>query len=218
MKKYFLFDLDGTVTDTGLGIMQSAQLALNEWGFYNEPEENLRRFVGPPLDWSFREFYGLSMEDSYKAVEKYRESYRTEGVFVSPLYPGMKELLAELSQHGLVCLATSKPIFFADQIITLRGVKEYFSVAVGANLDGTMTDKAQVIAEVLKQLGDPPKEQVIMVGDRRHDIAGAKANGLETIGVEYGYAGPGELAEAVADHIVPTVEALLALCLKLCEE
>ncbi|WP_369298672.1 HAD hydrolase-like protein [uncultured Neglectibacter sp.] len=218
MKKFFLFDLDGTVTDTGEGIMKSAQFALDCFGFPNEPEEKLRRFVGPPLDYSFREFYGLSERQAWEAVEKYRERYREKGVFESPLYPGMKELLQRLSQRAEVCLATSKPLQFARQIIELRGVAELFTVTVGANMDGTMTDKAQVIGEVLRQLGDPPKLEAVMIGDRRQDILGAKAQGVDSIGVSYGYAEAGELEAAGATHIVPTVEALEELCRKLTEE
>lgn len=220
MKRYFLFDLDGTITDTGEGIMKSAQYALDSFGFFQEPEENLRRFVGPPLDRSFQEFYGLSQEDAWRAVEKYRERYREKGVFESPLYPGMGALLPALCERagelgGALCLATSKPILFARQILELRGVEKYFSAAVGANMDGTMTDKAQVIEEALRRLGSPEKGRAVMIGDRRQDVLGAKAAGIECIGVAYGYAEPGELESAGADWIVRTVDELRGLCLSL---
>ncbi len=222
MKRYFLFDLDGTLTDTGRGIMKSAQYALDAFGIYHEPEENLRRFVGPPLDWSFQEFYGLSEEQAWEAVEKYRERYRTKGVFESPLYPGMEGLLQRLSKaaahrDGKLCLATSKPLLFAGQILKLRNIEPCFSVIAGANLDGTMTDKAQVIGEALRQLGNPSKDLVVMIGDRRHDILGAKAHEIESVGVKYGYAEEGELEEAGADFTVPTVEALEKLLFRLLE-
>ncbi len=220
-KNYFLFDLDGTVTDTGEGIMNSAQYALDAFGIHNEPEAALRRFIGPPLDVSFREFYGMTETQALGAIEKYRERYRAEGIFESPLYPGMLELLRELSQStavqgGNVCLATSKPLYFARQILKLRNVEQYFSVITGANMDGTMTDKAQVIGEALRQLGNPPKEKVVMVGDRRQDILGAHTQGLESIGAGYGYGEPGELEAAGASKIVSTVEELKRLCLCLC--
>lgn len=217
MKRYFLFDLDGTLTDTGEGIIKSARYALEAFGIPDEPEEKLRRFVGPPLDWSFREYYGMTEEEALAAVEKYRERYRTKGVFETPLYPGIKEFLEELSQHGVLCLATSKPLHFARQIVEMRGIAPCLTVTVGANMDGTMTDKAQVIGEVLRQLNHPPREEVVMIGDRRHDILGAKNQSLQSIGVEYGYAEAGELTEAGADFMVPTVEALKALCLSLTE-
>ncbi len=215
MKKYFLFDLDGTITDTGEGIIKSAQYALDAFGIYKEPPEALRRFVGPPLDWSFREFYGLSQEESWKAVEKYRERYREKGVYESPLYPGMKGLLERLSQTAAVCLATSKPLHFARQILEMRDIKQYFTVIVGAELDGTRTDKAQVIEEVLRQLGGPPREQAVMIGDRRQDILGAVAQRIESIGVKYGYAEENELEAAGATYIVSTLADLEELCLKL---
>jgi len=218
MKKYFLFDLDGTITDTGEGIMKSAQYALDAFGIHEEPAEKLRRFVGPPLDYSFREFYGLSEQQAWDAVEKYRERYRTKGVFESPLYPEIKELLEGLSQRAAVCLATSKPLHFAEQIVEMRGIAGYFTVKIGANMDGTMTDKAQVIGEVLRQLGDPPKAEAVMIGDRRQDILGAKAQGVESIGARYGYAEEGELEAAGATYIVPTVAELERLCFELCEE
>lgn len=216
MKKYFLFDLDGTITDTGEGIMKSAQYALDAFGIHEEPEEKLRRFVGPPLDYSFREFYGLSEGQAWDAVEKYRERYRAKGVFESPLYPGIKELLEKLSQKAAVCLATSKPLYFAEQILEMRGIAGCFSVKVGANMDGTMTDKAQVIGEVLRQLGSPPKAEAVMIGDRRQDILGAKIQGLESIGAGYGYAEEGELEDAGATCLVPTVAELEKLCFQLC--
>lgn len=218
MKKYFLFDLDGTLTDTGEGIMKSAQYALDAFGFPHEPPENLRRFVGPPLHLSFQNFYGLTEPEAKAAVEKYRERYRVKGVLESPLYPGIKELLDRLSRQATLCLATSKPLLFARQILDMREIAPNFSVIVGANMDGSMTDKAQVVAEVLRQLGNPPPEEAVMVGDREQDVLGAGANGLETIGAGYGYAVSGELEAAGARWIVSTTAELFSLCERLCRE
>ncbi|MGI6254344.1 MAG: HAD-IA family hydrolase [Acutalibacter sp.] len=217
MKRCFLFDLDGTVADNGEGILKSAQYALDFFGIHQEAEEKLRRFVGPPLDQSFRELYGFSQEQAWQAVEKYRERYAVKGVYENKLYPGIRELLEHLAGRGRQCLATSKPEVFARKILEMQDVLPLFDVVVGAQLDGTRTDKAEVIREVLKQLGNPPLEQVVMIGDRKHDILGAKAVGVACIGVEYGFAPPGELASAGADWIVPTVGELDRLCQSLLE-
>ena len=218
MKRYFLFDLDGTVADNGEGILKSAQYALDHFGIHDQPEEKLRQFVGPPLDQSFREIYGFSQEQALQAVAKYRERYATQGVLENQLYPGIRHLLEALEGRGMRCLATSKPEVFARRILEMQGVLPLFDVVVGAELDGTRTDKCQVIQAVLEQLGNPPLDQAVMIGDRKHDILGAKAAGLESVGVEYGFAPPGELEEAGADWIVPTVEELERLCLILCQE
>ena len=216
MKQYFLLDLDGTIADNGEGILKSAQYALDAFGIHNQPEAKLRQFVGPPLDESFRELYGFSQEQALEAVKKYRERYRVKGVYENKLYPGVARLVKTLSQRGSVCLATSKPEVFARKILEMQGILPDFQVVVGAELDGTRTNKAEVIQAVLEQLGAPPKSQAVMIGDPKHDILGAKAVGLESIGVEYGFAPEGELQAAGADWIVPTVEALEKLCLSLC--
>ena len=217
MKRYVLFDLDGTVADNGEGICKSAQYALDWFGIHHEPVENLRRFVGPPLQESFQVLYGVSPEEAKVAVEKYRERYRVKGVYENKLYPGIPALLEELSRRAVVCLATSKPEVFSRKILEMGGVLPYFTRAVGSELDGRRTDKAEVIQEVLRQLGNPDRAQAVMVGDRKHDILGARACGVESIGVEYGFAPERELEEAGADHIVPTVEALRGLLWQLTE-
>lgn len=217
MKRYVLFDLDGTVADNGEGICKSAQYALDFFGIHHEPVENLRRFVGPPLQESFQVLYGFSPAQAKLAVEKYRERYRVKGVYENKLYPGIPALLEELSHRAAVCLATSKPEVFSRKILEMGGVLPYFTRAVGSELDGRRTDKAEVIQEVLRQLGNPDRAQAVMVGDRKHDILGARACGLESIGVEYGFAPERELEEAGADHIVPTVEALRGLLWQLTE-
>lgn len=198
MRKYLLFDLDGTLVDTGEGIMRSVQYAVDALGLGEQPQALLRRFVGPPLHLSFQEFFHLTPAQADLAVEKYRERYREKGVFESPLYPGVYEALAKLSQRHTLCLATSKPLVFARQILELRNIDGFFTHQVGANLDGTMTDKAQVIQEVLRLLGKPDPKDCLMVGDRLHDVKGATAWSIDTVGVEYGFAQPGELKEAGA--------------------
>ena len=150
MSPCFLFDLDGTVADNGEGILKSAQYALDAFGFPNQPEEKLRLFVGPPLDQSFRELYGMSQEEALRAIAKYRERYSVTGVLENHLYPGISELLRDLAQIGQVCLATSKPQVFAEKILETRGVRQYFSLVVGAELSGERTEKGEVIEAALQ--------------------------------------------------------------------
>lgn len=208
MKRYFLFDLDGTLCDTGPGIMESAQYTLDFFGFPKQSEESLRRMIGPPLDVSLRDFFGLTDEDNRRAIEKFREYYREKGVFESLLYPGMQELLSRFSKTVVLCVATSKPEYFAQKILELRGVLPFFTVLVGSPLGDTGTPKAEIISAALEKLQSPPKEEVVMIGDRSYDVLGAKACGIDCIGVEYGFASPGELSAAGADYVVPTVEEL----------
>lgn len=207
-KRYFLFDLDGTLCDTGPGIMKSAQYALASFGVPMQSEESLRRMIGPPLDVSLRDFFGLTDEDNRRAIEKFREYYREKGVFESLLYPGMQELLSRFSKTVVLCVATSKPEYFARKILELRGVLPLFTVLVGSPLGDTGTPKEEIISAVLRDLQSPPKEEVMMIGDRSYDVLGAKACGIDCIGVEYGFASPGELSAAGADYVVPTVEEL----------
>lgn len=208
MKRYLLFDLDGTLSNTGPGIMASARYALSALGFPEQSEESLRRMVGPPLDIGWREFFGLEGEQNLLAIEKFREYYREHGVFKSELYPGVKELLEKLHGRATLCIATSKPEFFANKILEMRGIAPLFSVLVGSPMGAEGTTKPEIIQKVLAALGDPPHEEVVMIGDRFYDIEGAKACGVASIGVKYGFSAHDELKEAGADHVVDTVEEL----------
>ena len=213
MKKFFLFDLDGTLTDTGPGIMGSVQNALGRLGWPPQKDEFLRQFVGPPLTESFQRFCGMDPESAEHAIQLYRERYNEWGMYQSPLYPGVDGMLERLSQAVTLAVATSKRDIGARRIMEMRGIDGYFQAVVGD--DGTRPSKAAVIRDVLELLGGPPAEQVVMVGDRSYDIAGAHACGIEAIGVGYGYAPAGELTEAEADWQVDTVVELEALCMKL---
>ncbi|MCI9256472.1 HAD hydrolase-like protein [Acutalibacter sp.] len=203
MKRYFLFDLDGTLTDTGSGIMGSVAHALARLGWPEPEADFLRQFVGPPLEESFQNFCQMSPAEAAEAIRLYRERYHAWGVFQSPLYPGVEGLLERLSQKAALAVATSKREAGARQILAMRGVEGYF--------------QAVVVGEALAQLEEPPREQVVMIGDRSYDVAGAKAWGLESIGVLYGYSAPGELAAAGASRLVGSVAELEALCRKLAE-
>lgn len=213
MKKYILFDLDGTLTDSKEGITKSVQYALKKFGI-EEDCENLTSFIGPPLLQSFMEFYNFDMEKSQLAIKHYRQRYADVGVFENKTIDGMADLLQKLKELGYVlAVATSKPTNFAIQICDKFELSKYLDLIVGSELDGTRSKKSEVIFEVMNQLKVNPKD-VIMIGDRKHDIIGAKEAGVKSIGVTFGYAKDNELEEAGADFIVDTPKELLDCILK----
>lgn len=215
MKKYILFDLDGTLTDPKEGITKCVQYALEYFGIYEPDLEKLVKFIGPPLDVSFSEYYGMSEADASIAVDKYRERFSSIGIFENGLYEGIIDMLKALKKSGrCLALATSKPDVFAVRIVEKYGIAPYLDVLAGGKIGGSC-NKDDVIAEALDMLGvtDNDKQEVIMVGDRKHDIIGAKKCGIESVGVRFGYAEEGELETAGADYIVSTVEELEKLLL-----
>ena len=208
MKQYLLFDLDGTLTDPMVGITSSVQYALEKFGIHVRYLKELIPFIGPPLAESFQKFYGFSKEDAERAIQYYREYYAPKGIFENEVYEGIPEMLAHLTEAGFTLLvATSKPTVFARKVLKHFGMEDYFSFVGGSELDGSRTKKAEVISYILKTCGIEAKE-AIMIGDRRHDIEGGKACGLESVGVLYGYGTEQELTEAGADHIIRTVAEL----------
>lgn len=208
MKQYLLFDLDGTLTDPMVGITSSVQYALEKFGIRVRYLKELIPFIGPPLAESFQKFYGFSKEDAERAIQYYREYYAPKGIFENEVYEGIPEMLAHLTEAGFTLLvATSKPTVFARKVLKHFGMEDYFSFVGGSELDGSRTKKAEVISYILKTCGIEAKE-AIMIGDRRHDIEGGKACGLESVGVLYGYGTEQELTEAGADHIIRTVAEL----------
>lgn len=210
--KYILFDLDGTLTDPKEGIINSIQYALRRYGIERK-EEELIHFIGPPLHVSFMEFFPAEAE-AHKAVDVYREYYATKGIYENLLFDGIPELLKKLKQQGkVICLATSKPENFAQQILQHFSIDEYFDVITGANMDSTRTEKAEVIGEVMRQLPLLTPETAVMIGDRKFDIIGAKAHGLDTIGVAFGYGSVEELEKEAPGYIVHSVKELGRLLL-----
>lgn len=226
MLEYLLFDLDGTLTDSSEGITKSVQYGLQNVGIEVTDLNELLKFIGPPLDYSFREFYNLSEEQIKRATEKYRERYNTIGKFENALYPGMVTLLKDMKKRGKhLAVASSKPEVFVRQILKHFNIEQYFEVVVGSGLDGSLGTKGEVVREALRQLFTKEEserfvlnnevcEKTAMIGDRRFDMEGGKENGLITIGVEYGFPEAGELKAAKADYIVRSVEELHALLLR----
>lgn len=201
MKKYdvILFDLDGTLTDSAEGIMNCAEYALNAMGITEPDRSRLLRFIGPPLVDSFMDFYGMSREDALKAVALYRERFPVKGIFENRVYEGIPEALDMLKKAGKrLAVATSKPEVYAKRILEHFELAEYFEAVTGAELSGERNAKSEVIEECLKRLGNPDKGTVLMVGDRKHDVIGAKACGVDCAGVKFGYAEENELENAGA--------------------
>ncbi|MBQ4160271.1 MAG: HAD-IA family hydrolase [Clostridia bacterium] len=211
MYNYILFDLDGTLTDPKEGITKCVQYALAACGIDEPNLDNLLSFIGPPLVDEFMRVYGFSKEKAEFALAKYRERFPAKGLYENKIYPGAAQMLAALKQSGRkIALATSKPQPYAEKILEHFKIKDYFDVIVGATFDSKRNDKADVVAEVLKQFGitDADKASVIMVGDRKHDVLGASKNGIKTVGLRLGYAEPGELEEAGAIYIADDIADL----------
>ncbi|NQJ29665.1 HAD family hydrolase [Streptococcus suis] len=208
MYQTILFDLDGTLTDSGQGILNSVAYALEKMGIEEPDTANLNRFIGPPLYESFSRFYQLSPEDTQSAVGAFRVYFKEKGMFENQLYPGIIPLLEELRTAGkTLVIATSKPEIFAKQILEHFGIAHYFDVIAGASLDSSRISKADVIGYAINQLEAFPKHAV-MIGDREHDIEGARMHQLPAIGVLYGYGSKQEFEKAGATMIVETVQDL----------
>lgn len=207
-----LFDLDGTVTDPGIGITNSVAYALKKFGIGPPERKALYRFIGPPLRESFSKYFGLSNSDAEKAVEYYREYYRPSGIFECTLYDGITETFSALVNSGFtVALATAKPEVFAEKIAVHFGFDKYLTCISGAALDGSRDDKAEIISIALKRLKIKDPAASVMVGDRAYDIDGGKKNGLYTIGALYGYGTKDELshADALADTAYDIAKIIL---------
>lgn len=210
MFKYILFDLDGTLTDAAPGITNSVRYALKKFGIEETDDNKLRKFLGPPLLQSFKEIYGFTTEQAEKAVEYYREYFTPKGIFENEVYDGIPELLQHLKVQGkTLIIATSKPEPFAVKIAEHFKLTDYFDMIAGSNMNNTRCKKAQVIEYAFETLGINNREQAIMIGDREHDIAGAKQASIKSLGVLYGYASFGELENAGADFIAKKPSEIL---------
>lgn len=198
-----LFDLDGTLTDPGIGITNSVAYALKKFNIEVPERTELYKFIGPPLAYSFVHYCGFTESEAERAIVYYREYFKDTGIFENRLYDGIENMLASLKGDGKkIILATSKPEVFAEKILEHFGIAQYFDFTAGATLDGTLSEKADVIAHALKSCNITDKANTVMVGDRRHDIIGARKNGLDSIGVLYGYGSLEELQNAGATHII----------------
>lgn len=212
MYNYILFDLDGTLTDPGIGITNSVMYALKKFGIEEKDRVFLYKFIGPPLLESFDKYYGLSPEECQQALVYYREYFRPKGLYENEVYDGIKELLEELKEKGkTLLLATSKPEEFAIEILKHFDLYQYFDFVAGATMDEKRVKKADVIAYALENCGISDLSMAIMVGDREHDVIGAKAIGMDSIGVLYGYGDYEEHKNAGATYIAEKPEDILQI-------
>ncbi|EGG80983.1 HAD hydrolase, family IA [Lachnospiraceae bacterium 2_1_46FAA] len=207
--QYILFDLDGTLTNSQLGITTCVAYALESFGIHTENPEELRKFIGPPLKESFVKYYNMTDGEGDRAVEKYRERFATVGLYENEVYAGIPELLQKLKAQGKTLLvATSKPTVYSDKILEHFGLKEYFSYIAGSELDGTRVNKAEVIQYALEQMKITESEKIVMIGDKEHDMIGAGICGVDSIGVLYGFGEREELENHGATYIAETVSDL----------
>ena len=205
---FVLFDLDGTLTDPGEGITNSVIYAMKAHGFEPPPTEELYSVIGPPLSDSFRRLCGVDKEKAGEMILTYREYYADRGIYENKLYPGIADALARLKDAGkTLAVATSKPEMYALRIIEHFGLSEYFALVGGCMPDESRAKKADVIAYVLEGLGAAP-EAAVMVGDKEHDIIGARNAGIRCIGVLYGYGSKEEIESARPERIAETVSEL----------
>lgn len=203
MYEYVFFDLDGTLTDPKVGITSSVAYALEKSGIKVDNIENLTIFIGPPLIDSFRDFYGFDNDRGQTAIKYYRERYEVEGWKENYVYNGIYELLETLKIRGYkLVIATSKPENTTNMILKHFDLLKYFDFVSAATLDGTRIHKNQVIKHALDSLNITDTSKVIMVGDRKYDVLGAKEFGIESIAVEYGYGNKKEFIDSGANYIV----------------
>lgn len=214
MSKYdhILFDLDGTLTDSGPGIINGFEYSLGKMGIDVPDKASLRKFVGPPLGDSFEKTLGFSPEDAAKGIAFYKEYYAEKGVYENDVYPGIPELLEKLKASGKkLIVATTKAELMADVVMDHFGLRKYFDLIVASN-NADRKNKIDVLNFAIEN-GGVDRERSIMVGDRFYDITGAAHFGIESVGVLYGYGSRQELEEAGATYIAESVDSLYEILL-----
>ena len=205
-----LFDLDGTLTRSEKGITRSALYACEKMGFTGHNEEEFKVFIGPPLFESFQKVCGMTPEQAHRAIELYRERFSVLGWAENEVYTGIAPLLRSLKKNGCkIAITTAKPQAFAEKIAKKFGFEPYLDALIGPGMDNTHASKAWIVKKAIEQLGGVP----VMIGDRCYDVEGGKENGIDTIGVCYGYGTREELEQAGATHIAETVEELTDILL-----
>ena len=210
--KYYLFDLDGTINDSGSGIMKSVQYALDKMGYPPQPKELLRKFVGPSLMESFTFLFQMPEEQAREAVRLYRENYiDNEAIFDLEVYHGIRNVLKKLKDQGkTTAIVTFKPRVMTERIMDRFELRQYFDYVTGPEMTDPSSDKTKLIRMAMEDLSAAP-EETVMIGDTCYDVEGAKACGIASVGVTYGYGTREELTEAGADYLADEPEDLLKL-------
>lgn len=194
--KYLLFDLDGTLTDSCEGIYKSFEYALNFYGVEVDDLNTLKPVLGPPLKDSFMDMFGFDEKTADEAVAKYRERFSTVGLYENRVYDGVYDMLEALKKEGyFIALATSKPEKFARVILKHFELEKYFDFITGATIDGKISTKEDVIKHIIESLEISDVDEMLMIGDRKYDLIGAKIFGIDALGVLYGYGSKDELLE-----------------------
>ena len=216
MYQYLLFDLDGTLTNPKEGITKSVQYALHYFGIDVDDPDTLTSYIGPPLIPSFMEFHGLTQEQALEALQVYRQRFASVGLFENEVLEGVPEMLCALKQKGrFLAVASSKPEAYVIRILEHFDLLQYFDEVVGASMDEKRSAKKDVIEEALHRMGKAPGDRnVLMIGDRMHDIEGARLCGLDSLGVYTGFAADGELEAAGATYVFHSIRSMADFLLK----
>ena len=209
------FDLDGTLTDPFEGITKSVEHSLKYFNITVADRNELKCFIGPPLWESYMKYYGLTKEEADEAVKRYREYFSVTGLFENEVYEGIHTLLQELKDKGLrLSVATSKPAVFSQKILDRFDLSKYFDFLSGSELDGARVKKADVIEYAIENLGITDRGSILMIGDRLHDIEGARKCGVDACGVLWGYGDRAEHTACKADYIADTLDELKEIILQ----
>ena len=211
LKKYnlCLFDLDGTLTDSQVGITKAVDHALRFFGIQTEDLDELKKFIGPPLRDSFRGYCNFTEAEIEEAINKFREYFSETGIYENRLYDGAIEVLSRLKTEGVqMVIATAKLTAYAERIAEYFRMNQYFDLIVGSELDGSRSRKGDVINYVLSTIDPTRRKSAVMIGDSKHDMLGGQETGIDTIGVTWGYGSRSELEEAKAMRIVDSFSEL----------
>ncbi|MGN0448375.1 MAG: HAD hydrolase-like protein [Acutalibacteraceae bacterium] len=210
---YVIFDFDGTVVDTGEGIIKSLQYSFEQMGHEVPDMSDLKKFIGPPIYYSYTHFYGVSEDEVEAYIKKYRERYTVKGIYECHVYDGMRELLTSLKVKGVkLGIASSKPERLIYDVANYLNLTDLFDAIVGVKIDDSNhSTKTGLVLECMEKLGAADKSKVLMVGDRCFDIDGAAGAGVDSCGALWGYGSREEFMEHKATYIVQTAKEIIEL-------